>query len=294
MPAISEPARAKINLTLRVLGRRADGYHEIESLVAFADAVADRISIAPGTPPAVATEGPFATEIAGENLIEAALREAAAAEPSLILGAVTLAKHIPVAGGLGGGSADAAALLRALRRINPGVEDKVDWPAIAARLGADVPACLADRPAIVRGIGERVSPVPTLPALHAVLVNPMAHVLVDKTARVFQTLSAAALPRDGDTTEAQPVPDFGGDGEALVAYVQDTGNDLTTAARAVMPEIDAVLAAIERTPGCLGARMSGAGPTCFGLFASEPAAAAAPAALTQAQPRWWVRATRLS
>jgi 4-diphosphocytidyl-2-C-methyl-D-erythritol kinase len=146
MPFYTEGASAKINLTLEVRGRRKDGYHEIESLVAFAD-IGDSVILDTSGKTGVKMSGPFAQHIAGENLADVALQRLAAAEPRLALGTVMLEKRLPVASGIGGGSADAAAVLRAVRRANPGFETAVDWQGIALTLGADVPVCLGNRAA---------------------------------------------------------------------------------------------------------------------------------------------------
>src|SRR5690606_18933100 len=147
-PIITELARAKVNLTLRVLGRRPDGYHELESLVSFAD-IGDTVTLTVGAAPEVTVTGAFAMDIAGGNLVEAAMQRLARAEPRLRLGAIEIEKSLPVAAGLGGGSADAAAALRAVRRANPEIADAFDWHGFAARLGADVPVCFADAPALM-------------------------------------------------------------------------------------------------------------------------------------------------
>ncbi len=191
MTAIREIARAKVNLTLSVLGRRPDGYHEIESLVTFAD-FGDVVSLEPGPATSVTTRGPFAAAIDGPNLLDRALALLREAAPGLHLGAVTLEKNLPVAAGLGGGSADAAALLRAVRRANPELAGSVPWDAVAARLGADVPVCLAGRPALISGIGQTVQPLAhDLPAMAAVLVNPRQPLA---TAAVYRALDAPPAP----------------------------------------------------------------------------------------------------
>src|SRR6185295_156455 len=169
---IRELARAKINLTLTVRGRRPDGYHELQSLVTFAE-VADEIEFHPGPDLGITCRGPFAPEIVGTNLVEATLRRLQDLGQGLRLGAVTLTKNLPVAAGLGGGSADAAAVLRAVRSANPDPADRVAWRDIAARLGADVPVCLVGQPTLMWGIGDRLEPLAQdLPELPAVLVNP--------------------------------------------------------------------------------------------------------------------------
>lgn len=190
---ITQRARAKLNLTLRILGRRPDGYHEVDSLIAFADDIYDIVTLDPSKPTRVTLSGPFAGAIVGPNLVETALHRLTAAEPGLKVGAVHIEKHLPVAAGIGGGSADAAAVLRAVRTANPSFADAVDWMEIAAGLGADVPVCFLDRTCHVTGFGERLVELPRLPALPAVLANPLADVPSDKTAQVFGRLAAPPL-----------------------------------------------------------------------------------------------------
>lgn len=285
MPVITEFAPAKINLTLKVLGRRADGYHDLASLIAFARDVGDEITFMPGEASAVEVGGPFAGSIAGPNLIVTALARLADAEPRLGLGRVVLHKRLPVAAGMGGGSADAAAVLRAVRRANPGLAESVDWLQVAAALGADVPVCLGGRAAFVSGTGAHMQVISGLPSLDLVLVNPLAEVPADKTGRVFARLAAG--PSLG--ASSAPPPQFV-DAEALVAYMRTAGNDLLAAATQVVPQIASVLDALEAAPGCRLAGLSGAGPTCFGVFAGAGEAAAARALLHQRRPDWWLAA----
>lgn len=283
-----EDARPKVNLTLRVLGKRADGYHALESLVAFASAPADRLTLTLGTE-GVSVGGPGASAIVGENLIARALRLLSEAEPRLALGAVHLDKHLPVAAGIGGGSADAAAVLRLVRRANPVVAEGVDWPAVALKLGADVPVCVDSQAAFMWGVGERITAVADLPVLSAVIVNPMVPVPADKTAQVFRRLGAGPV-----ASEAAPVVPgpFAGAAE-LVAYMRLVGNDLEPPASAVVPDIARVKAALLSTRGCIHAQLSGGGPTCFGIYESDEDAAEAAEVLRAAQPAWWVAPTRL-
>lgn len=290
MLEITEPACAKVNLTLKVRGRRPDGYHELESLIAFATDVGDVVRLTPGAPERVHVCGPFAAAITGPNLAARALFRLAEAEPRLVLGSVAIEKRLPVAAGLGGGSADAAALLRAVRRANPSLAGSVDWTAIAAALGADVPVCLLAAPALVRGTGVETRAVAALPRLHAVLLNPLAPVPPDKTARVFAALGARPAP-----ATAEPPADAVrfADVDTLLAHMRAEGNDLTAAATAVMPEIAAVRAALAALPGCPLVGLSGAGPTCYAIFASAEAAAAAAASLSQSRPGWWAAACLL-
>jgi 4-diphosphocytidyl-2-C-methyl-D-erythritol kinase len=289
MTAITELARAKVNLTLRVRGRRTDGYHQLESLITFADA-GDRLHFVPGATTSVDVGGRFADAISGPNLIETALARLSAAAPPLVLGSVTLEKCLPVAAGIGGGSADAAALLRAVRRANPPLAGGIDWRSIAAALGADVPVCLESEAAVVWGMGERIEPVRGLPRLHAVLVNPLAPVPPDKTSQVFARLGApnvaAELPPMVSPTQlANPA--------ALLDFMRTEGNDLLEPAIATVPEIAEVRAALAGLPGCLYVGLSGAGPTNFGIFAESAGAAAAASSLQQSRPEWWVAAASL-
>jgi 4-diphosphocytidyl-2-C-methyl-D-erythritol kinase len=284
-----EIARAKINLTLSVLGRRADGYHEIESLVAFAG-IGDRVILTPGHVCRLAASGPFAGDIDGPNLLETALALLREHDARLQLGSVLLEKNLPVAAGLGGGSADAAALLRAVRRANPERAGAVAWHALAARLGADVPVCLAGTPALISGIGDKVEPLGAahkLPPLAAVLVNPR---LPLPTAQVYGALAAGPAPA-GRPPPVPPGP-FS-DLASLVDVMRRRGNDLERPATALLPAVADIKAALAAQPGCCIAAMSGSGPTCFGIFVNDASAARATAALASRLPRWWVVATQV-
>jgi 4-diphosphocytidyl-2-C-methyl-D-erythritol kinase len=285
---LREIARAKVNLTLSILGRRHDGYHELDSLVAFA-AIGDGVAFRTGDAPTVTVIGPFAQEIVGRNLVAVALDACAAAEPRLTLGSVVIEKRLPVAAGLGGGSADAAAVLRAVRAANPGYADAVDWTAIAARLGADVTVCLGSRPARMQGIGERVRPLPGLPAVPAVLVNPMVAVPADKTRSVYQAL--AAPPLSGAQAE-KPLPRFGRTAD-VIAFASASTNDLEAPACAVIPAIGEVMSALSELAGVALVRLSGSGPTVFALFEEASAAVAAAETLAARRPHWWVTATEI-
>jgi len=284
---IREFARAKINLTLKVCGRRPDGYHELQSLVTFAD-VADEIAFEPGTDASVITRGPFASEITGANLIETTLHRLREIDPGLRLGAVSLTKNLPVAAGLGGGSADAAAVLRAVRTANPDRADHIDWHAIAVRLGADLAVCLAARPALMWGIGDRIESLAgPLPGLAAVLVNPRMPL---STASVFAALNAPPAPPSAH-------PELGCDIrtlEGLLDVMRSVGNDLEPPAIALLPVIADIKAALTAQPGCRLAALSGSGPTCFGVFSDDTAASQAAGALGSAHSQWWIVATRLA
>ncbi len=284
--AIREIARAKINLTLVVRGRRPDGYHELSSLVTFAE-MGDTLDFEPGAPERVAATGPFAAEIVGENLLTTTLATLRTQAPALTLGAVHLEKHLPVAAGIGGGSADAGALLRAVRRANEKQAQAVDWHSIAAELGADIPVCLANVPALMSGKGERLIPVQRLPAVAVVLVNPRRPL---ETARVFAALAAPPLA----SAPADAPPPAIGDLNELCTYMRAHGNTLQRPATGILPAIGEVISALDAQAGCQLAAMSGSGPTCFGLFADSAAATEAARTIAADQPGWWVAATRLA
>ena len=290
MPAITEIARAKVNLTLKVRGRRPDGYHELESLVVFAADLGDIVRLVPGEETGCRVRGPFATAIEGDNFIDTALQRLAEQAPGLTLGEVTLEKCLPVAAGIGGGSADAAALLRAVRFANGSRSASVDWAGIAASLGADVPVCLVNRSAFVTGTGERLEAVPDLPRLNAVLVNPLTPTPLGKTRRVFARLSVPVAPAMAE--RAKPPGPFP-NAPALVAYMAAEGNDLMPAAMEIEPAVAQVQAALAAVPSCKFAGLSGAGPTCYGIFATAADATAAREVLRAAHPRWWIAATTL-
>lgn len=284
-----EIARAKVNLSLGVLGRRTDGYHALESLVAFAD-FGDEVRVDFSRAARVACEGAFAGAIDGYNIVARAQATIAEADPGLALGHVTVVKRLPVAAGLGGGSADAAAVLRAVRQRHPERASAIDWDGIARRLGADVPVCVASRSVIMRGIGERLEAV-DLARLDVVLVNPQVPVPASKTAAVFKALGAPPLP--ADVREAVLPEDVARDRVRLVAWIARAGNDLELPSQALIPAIAEVKAALAAQPACEIARMSGAGPTCFGIFADAAAAERAALAIRASRPGWWVTAIRL-
>ena len=281
-------APAKINLTLHVLGRRADGYHELESLVAFAG-VGDTLSLSPGHPLSLRVDGPTAglSGDVAQNLVLRAARNLAERLPGLRLGAFQLDKRLPVAAGIGGGSADAAAALRLLARVNDLPDDHAAVLDAARATGADVPVCLAARARMMTGIGERLGPVLNLPPLEAVLVNPAVPL---ETAKVFATLGLSP----GQTRAANQHPAIGPRtaGE-LLPLLRDARNDLEAAARRLAPVIDEALALLRDAPGCRLQRMSGSGPTVFAVFDDAAAAAAAARLVQRTRPAWWVEATTL-
>ena len=275
-------APAKINLTLRVIGRRADGYHELESLVVFAD-VADRLTLEAGGETRLDVIGPFAGACgsAEDNLVVKAAAKLAARMPGLRTGRFTLQKNLPVAAGIGGGSSDAAAALRLLARANGIAADDARLAATALSVGADVPVCLDPRPRIMRGVGEVLSEPLDIRRLPAVLVNPR---ITTATKDVFASFA-------GMHGSAEPLGLPPRDG--LVGYLKIHANDLTAAAIACAPAIGDVLDSLVALPGVRLARMSGSGSTCFALFDTQEAAKAAADRLAHARPDWWVAATTL-
>ncbi|MDE2515674.1 MAG: 4-(cytidine 5'-diphospho)-2-C-methyl-D-erythritol kinase [Rhodospirillales bacterium] len=274
-----ESAPAKINLFLHVTARRADGYHLLDSLAVFAGA-ADRLEGAAASRLALTVAGPFADglTVEADNLVLRAAQVLARHGARPPVAALRLEKNLPVASGIGGGSADAAAALRLLARLWEMPLDPTAMQAIAVQLGADVPVCLDCRPTRMGGVGEVLTPAPRLPAgLGMVLVNPG---LALATAAVFRAREAAFSP-------PAKLADAWADAGAMAADLARLSNDLEAPAMALCPPIAVVLAALRAMPGALLARMSGSGATCFALFGSVAAARAAAAALGRAEPGWW-------
>jgi 4-diphosphocytidyl-2-C-methyl-D-erythritol kinase len=288
--ACVELAPAKVNLSLRVLRRRQDGYHDIESLVVFAN-VGDTLTFTPGTKLTLKVAGPTGPESGqvDDNLVLRAARALLESVPDVRVGSFSLAKRLPVAAGLGGGSADAAAALRLIARASRLRLDDLRVMDAARKTGADVPVCLDPRPRLMRGIGEILSPPLSLPKLPAVLVNPGIHV---PTRDVFAALRLQ--PSDASSPGLPGETSLPRDRDSLVTLLEHHPNDLERPAIALQPSIANVLAALRESMGCVLARMSGSGATCFGLFGSGRAAAAAASRLRSLQPRWWVRATSFS
>jgi 4-diphosphocytidyl-2-C-methyl-D-erythritol kinase len=291
MALVSEAARAKINLTLHVLRRREDGFHLIESLVVFAD-VADRLNAGFAPQFGLTVTGPFAGDLApGEdNIVLEAARAVAHGIGGVPPGAeLMLEKNLPVVSGIGGGSADAAACIRALLKLHGVKAGDIALSQLASGIGADVNVCLASKSAVISGVGNVVEPAPRLPRVHAVLVNPG---LPLATPAVYHTLGLA--PGEDFPEAAPPLP---ADGfrtvEALAEHLRATRNDLRAPATRLVPAIADVEAALAAMPGCLVARMSGSGATCFGLFASRAEAHDGAQWLAADHPDWWVRATML-
>jgi len=255
------------------VGQRADGYHLLDSLAVF-PGIGDVLHLAHAAHLGLTLSGPEAGALAAEpdNLVLRAGRALAEAAGVPAGAALALEKNLPVASGIGGGSADAAAALRGLARLW-GVTG-VDLAALAGRLGADVPVCLGSRPARMQGVGEALSAAPDLPDYGLLLANPR---LAVATPAVFRA-------RQAGFSEPATMPQALPDAAALVAWLRPLGNDLQDAAIGLCPPIAGVLAAIAAQPGCLLARMSGSGATCFGLF---PSAASAAAAAARLPTDWW-------
>jgi 4-diphosphocytidyl-2-C-methyl-D-erythritol kinase len=284
-----DAALAKINMTLRVLGRRPDGYHELESLVAFAD-VGDTLRLQTGAPLALEIDGPYAEACgaSADNLVLKAVAALSARVEGLRLGRFVLTKELPVASGIGGGSADAAAALRLLVHGNRQIFSRVDFTdsrvqEAALGVGADVPVCLSSRARIMRGVGEELSDPLDLPHLPALLVNPgvplsTRDVFAGFAAEQAVKTSLADVPRERAT---------------LLEWLGTHGNDLTPSAIACVPVIADVLSALSALPGAQFVRMSGSGPTCFALFASAGEATAAAQRLKTERKDWWVYPTTL-
>ena len=282
-------APAKVNLTLHVLARRDDGLHELDSVVAFAGC-GDWLRFEPGGGLSLTIEGPTAGAAGplADNLVLRAARALAERASGIRLGRFHLRKNLPVAAGLGGGSSNAAAALRALAHENGiAADDERLWSAARA-VGADVPACLAARACVMAGVGERLGPPLGAPPLFAVLANPGAPVA---TPAVFAKLG---LDRGQSRSSAPPMR-VGArlDRVSFLAALIDGRNDLEASAITIAPAIGDVLAALARTPGARFARMSGSGATCFALYEDRRSAAAAARAVRGANPSWWVRATAL-
>jgi 4-diphosphocytidyl-2-C-methyl-D-erythritol kinase len=285
--ARAERALAKVNLTLRVVGRRSDGYHDLESLVVFAS-VGDALTLAAGPRLLLTVRGPTAgsSGALADNLVLRAANALAERVRGLKYGRFVLSKQLPVAAGLGGGSADAAAALRLLARRNHLALDDGRLCEAAQLTGADVPVCLDPRPRLMSGIGNLLSPPLELPRLAAVLVNPRVAV---PTKGVFEKLAAPRVVRAAKVSDDHPPTDRA----SLIEYLTDRGNDLERPAVALQPVVAEVLEALRQLSGCRLARMSGSGATCFALFDNAKVAAAAARALRGSKPGWWVRSVML-
>jgi len=284
---VSEAASAKLNLALHVTGRRADGYHSLEMLVAFAD-LADELEAAPAARDTLTITGPFAAALGNSesNLVLKALAAFRARWPGALPAGLSLRLHknLPVAAGLGGGSADAAAALRLFVRMGQGSFPFAELLAIATTLGADVPMCLYSLPAEVRGLGEIVLPLKQFPAAHVVLVNPLVPVV---TADVFRRLARRDNPGLPPRVDPLARP------AQLGLWLGETRNDLEPPAMALVPAIADIKRHLAAIDGCILARMSGSGGTVFGLFGSSAQAHQAAHDLRVLWPDYWVAAAPL-
>lgn len=274
-------APAKINLFLHVGHKREDGFHALESLVVFAGA-ADTLIFEPAADLSLTLDGPFAGKLTADadNLVFKAAHALAAARGLSAGARITLSKHLPVASGIGGGSADAAAALRGLNALWQAGAAADELRAIGVRFGSDIPVCVESLPAWMAGRGERVTILSGIPRLPMVLVNPGVAVPTGPVFRALETRRGVGLP----------IPAGFADTAALLAYLKTTTNDLEAPARVIAPAVGAVLDAIAEQDGVLLSRMSGSGATCFGLFESDAAAAAARRALAERHAGWWVAA----
>ncbi|RBI77045.1 4-(cytidine 5'-diphospho)-2-C-methyl-D-erythritol kinase [Roseovarius sp. TE539] len=276
MTTVESFASAKINLTLHVTGRRDDEYHELDSLVMFAD-IGDRVSAAAAETTWLSVEGPMASGVPGDatnTVMRAARMMGVSAD-------IRLEKNLPPAAGIGGGSSDAAATLRALSRLS----GRPVPDGAALEIGADVPVCLLSRTARMRGLGDRVEPVDGMPMLHVVLVNANVPVLTVEVFRRLEKHRNPAMPDD--------LPE-GLDASGLAGWLKEMRNDLQEAAIDAEPVIAQVFSTLEATPGCLLARMSGSGGTCFGIYNDSETAASAEGRLREQFPSWWVKTARLN
>lgn len=281
---LTQDAYAKVNLYLHVCGRRDNGYHELDSLIVFAQ-TGDRITVSPADDLTLEITGPMAGYIDGsadDNLVMQAakgLQQLCATDQGAH---IVLDKRLPVAAGIGGGSGDAAATLKALCQLWRQFPDPRGLEGLALSLGADVPICMKGHANHVGGIGEVITPLPPLPDCWMVLVNPMVAV---STPAVFKARSgdfSAPMPMGGDY-------DFDG----FIAALKDRCNDLSAPAISIAPEIEMVLSALDQQPGCQLARMSGSGATCFALFATQNEAESAEKTLKSLHSDWWVAAGKI-
>lgn len=276
------PAPAKLNLFLHITGKRADGFHLLESLTFFTE-FGDSVEVSEASALSLTITGPFADNIEGDNLVLRAARLLQQQAGIKTGAAITLHKHIPVSAGLGGGSADAAATLIALQRLWKLSPDAATLHSIALQLGSDVPACLLGAPGWMTGTGDHVRALHLPQGAWLVLVNPLQPLL---TATVFRNWK-------GSFTAPVTVPPGWENTASLAIWAAGQSNALEAPARALMPAIDEILASIAATGHCLLARMSGSGATCFGLYDNETSATKAATQLKASHPHWWVTATAM-
>ena len=294
MPALIEEGRAKVNLTLRVVGRRIDGYHDLESVVAFADC-ADRLSLTPGSELTLKTSGPLAQACGetSENLVLKAARLLGERVPDLKAGSFTLEKVLPVAAGIGGGSADAAAALRLLAQLNDLAHDDKRLLAVALATGADVPVCLASRACDMTGVGETLMPL-SLPIMPCVMVNPRVPVATKDVFAALGLRHGELLVGAADVFSGTDWPEAGASVEDWVEVLAASANDLEAPAMRIQPVIGEVIAALNATNGAWLARMSGSGATCFAIYENTADAGRAAEKIRRDHPGWWVHSGTLS
>ncbi|OUR77756.1 4-(cytidine 5'-diphospho)-2-C-methyl-D-erythritol kinase [Alphaproteobacteria bacterium 46_93_T64] len=284
--SLSKLARPKINLFLHITGKRADGYHLLESLVCFPEG-GDKIRVQSEDQIIVSVSGPFANMLgpSQDNLVVLAaklLQE----QQNINMGAhIYLEKNLPVASGIGGGSSNAAICLQLLCELWKVTPSNEELKSIGEQIGADVPVCLYGRSALMKGIGEIIEPVSSLPDLYILLVNPLISV---STPSVFKTLN-------WDNKRNMFLPfGFSTDVDEFLGELENCTNDLQTPAISLVPEISSVLSAIDAQEGCRLSRMSGSGATCFGLFKTRELAERARVAILESHPDWWGVASRMN
>ena len=289
MATLVERAPAKINLTLHIAGRRADGRHDLESLVVFTRS-GDTLTLVPGATLGLAVAGPMAAASGSleDNLVCRVARSLAAHRENLRLGTFHLVKRLPVAAGIGGGSSDAAAALRLLARLNAIALDDPALLAAAAENGADIPVCLAAKARMMRGVGDELGPLLSLPPLPALIVNPGVPL---ETKSVFQRMALPTGWRNG--ASAHPAIETWQTADGFFALLKRGRNDMEDAACVLAPVVSDVLAVLAAAPGCRLARMSGSGATCFALFTDCRQAGRAKKAIQRVHPAWWVKSTML-
>jgi 4-diphosphocytidyl-2-C-methyl-D-erythritol kinase len=294
MPALTDDARAKVNLTLRVVGRRVDGYHDLESVVAFCDC-ADRLTLEPGPQLSLTTTGPRAQDCGEvlDNLVIKAARLLGERVPGFAAGAFTLEKVLPVAAGIGGGSADAAAALRLLARVNGLSLDDPRVIEVARLTGADVPVCVSSRACVMTGVGETLLPL-GLPKMPCVLVNPRVAVATKDVFAALGLRHGELRVGIADVIRAPAWPEGDSSLDRWIGALAAGTNDLEAPAKSIQPVIGEVLSALENAAGARLARMSGSGATCFAIFDDDAAAQRAAQAIQREQPQWWVHAGTLS
>ncbi|MBR1199571.1 4-(cytidine 5'-diphospho)-2-C-methyl-D-erythritol kinase [Bradyrhizobium sp. AUGA SZCCT0240] len=294
MPALIDEGRAKVNLTLRVVGRRTDGFHDLESVVAFADC-ADRLTLTPGSDLTLQMSGPLA-QACGEtsdNLVLKATRLLAERVPGLKSGSFTLDKVLPVAAGIGGGSADAAAALRLLAKLNGLSLDDERLREVALATGADVPVCLASRACDMTGVGDTLTPL-SLPIMPCVMINPCVPVPTKDVFKALGLRSGELLVGVTDVFRGIDWPEAGASVEDWVEVLAASSNDLEAPAMRIQPVIGEVIAALNATNGAWLARMSGSGATCFAIYENTADAGRAAEKIRREHPGWWVHAGTLS